>query len=381
MKLVVAPDSFKQCLSSTQVCQAIVEGLRRVWPGPDVRIEAVPMSDGGEGLVEALLAARGGRKHPTTVRGPLGQPVEAFVGLLEDGQTAVIEMASASGLGLIDPQQRDPLRTTTYGTGQLILGALDWQVRRIIVGVGGSATVDGGVGCAQALGVRFFGPDGRVLPDGLGGGDLQRVGRIDASGRDRRLEGVELVVACDVDNRLCGPQGAAAVYGPQKGATPQMVEQLEAGLAHLAGLIERDLGRQVAEMPGAGAAGGLAAGLVGFCGARLRPGVELVMEATGLQQRLVGCDLVITGEGRLDAQSLMGKVISGVGRVARQAGVPVVALVGSVGEGAEAAGQYLDAWLCIQDGPRDLPTAIRRARELLRDAAANLAGIWSAASR
>ena len=375
MKVLVAPDSFKGSLSADAVAQAIAEGLRLVWP--DAVIEQVPMADGGEGTVDALVAATAGRKRSITATGPLGETVEATFGLLGDGRTAVLEMASASGLPLVPPRQRNPLRTTTYGTGQVIAAALDCRVGRLIVGIGGSATVDGGTGCAQALGMKFLDAQGRPLPDGLAGGDLARIDKIDPSQLDRRLDQVEVLVACDVDNPLCGPSGAAAVYGPQKGATPEMVAQLDQGLAHLAELIQRDLGLSIGVVPGAGAAGGLGAGLIAFCKARLQPGVEIVMAQVGLEQRLEDCDLLITGEGQLDSQSVRGKTISGVGRLAKRAGVPVVALVGSIGDGAELALDVVDAYLPIIDRPMVLGCAMARTADMLKATAANLARIWA----
>ncbi len=375
MKVLVAPDSFKGSLSADAVAQAIAEGLRLVWP--DAVIEQVPMADGGEGTVDALVAATAGRKRSITATGPLGETVEAAFGLLGDGRTAVLEMASASGLPLVPPRQRNPLRTTTYGTGQVMAAALDCRVGRLIVGIGGSATVDGGTGCAQALGMKFLDATGRPLPDGLAGGDLSRIDKIDPSQLDRRLDQVEVLVACDVDNPLCGPSGAAAVYGPQKGATPAMVAQLDQGLAHLADLIQRDLGLSIGVVPGAGAAGGLGAGLIAFCKGRLQPGIEIVMRQVGFEQRLENCDLLITGEGQLDSQSVRGKTISGVGRLARRFGVPAVALIGSVGQGADQALEVVDAYLSIIDRPMNLDHAMARTAELLKTTAANLARIWS----
>jgi glycerate kinase len=374
MKVVVAPDSFKGSLSAAEVARAIGEGLGSVWT--DARIELVPLADGGEGTVDALVAATGGRTESVTVAGPLQEPVIASFGMLGSDDTAVLEMASASGLPLVRPEQRNPLKTTTYGTGQLVAAALEHGVRRLIVGIGGSATVDGGAGCAQALGMRFLDSEGRALRPGVAGGELQQIDRIDASGLDPRLREVEVLVACDVDNPLCGPHGAAAIYGPQKGATPEMVTQLDRGLDHLAGLIQRDLGVSVAAMPGAGAAGGLGAGLVAFCNANLRPGIDIVMQQLGLQERIERCDLVVTGEGCLDGQSVRGKTISGVGRLARRAGVPVVALVGSVGDGAELALDIINAYLPIIDRPMDLACAMERTSDMLKSSAANLARIW-----
>jgi glycerate 2-kinase len=354
MRIIVAPDSFKEALSAREACEAIARGIRRVVPA--ARIELIPMADGGEGTVEALIAATGGEIRESEVTGPLGEKVIAKWGLLGDGSgTAVLEMASASGLALVPRERRDPTLTTTYGTGELIRGALDSGAARILAGIGGSATTDGGTGAAQALGVIFLDRRGEALPPGLCGGRLPDVARIHLAARDSRIGRVPVQVACDVDNPLCGPRGAAAIYGPQKGASPQQVELLDRGLAHLADLITRDIGTDVRDIPGAGAAGGLGAGLISFFEATLRPGIELVIDALHFADRIAGADLIITGEGRLDRQSMMGKLIAGIGRVASTADVPVIALVGSAGEGADAALTLIESYHCIS--PPDLPLA------------------------
>lgn len=369
MKIVICPDSFKESLSAREACEAIARGMRRV--RPDARIDLIPMADGGEGTVEALVTATGGTMRRTTVLGPLGEPVEAAWGMTGgDGGTAVLEMAAASGLPLVPSEMRDPERTTTYGTGQLIRAALDAGAAKILLGIGGSATHDGGTGAAQAVGVRFLDEHGAALPDGLCGGRLGDIARIDLSGRDPRMGRTPILVACDVDNPLCGERGAAAVYGPQKGATPEQVERLDRNLAHLADLIERDLSRNIRDFPGAGAAGGLGAGLVAFFDATLEPGVQLVMNAVRFAERIAGADLVITGEGKLDDQSMMGKVIAGVGRAAREAGVPAIALVGTTGEGADAALELLERYHVITPPEMSTPEALARAAELLEAAAA-----------
>jgi glycerate 2-kinase len=366
LKVVIAPDSFKECLAAEAVAAAMAEGVRAA--APKARVVCVPMADGGEGTVRALVAATGGTLRRATVTGPLGEPVESEFGLLGGGRTAVIEMAAASGLPLVPANRRDPTRTTTFGTGELIRAALDLGVRRLILGVGGSATVDGGAGMAQALGVGLLDAAGR--PIGPGGGELARLARIDRASRDPRLATVACDVASDVTNPLVGPHGAALVYGPQKGATPAMVRRLDAALGRLADVIERDLGLGVRDLPGAGAAGGLGAGLVAFLGARLRPGVELVADAVGLKRKLRGAALVLVGEGRLDAQTAFGKVPVGVARVAAGMGIPVVALAGSLGKGWEAVhAAGITACFGIADGPMPLAEAIRRAPELLRRAA------------
>ena len=389
MRVVIASDSFKESLSAEGVCQAIARGVLDAVP--DAEVAVCPMADGGEGTVDALVAATGGSAIATEVCGPLGEPVRATWGMLgtqsEDGATgpsqedgpsaaAVIEMAAASGLPLVPPDQRDPTLTTTYGTGQLVAAALDQGARRIILGIGGSATNDGGAGCAQALGVRFVDADGKALPQELSGGVLKRVHAIDIAGRDGRLADCEVLVACDVDNPLCGPRGAAAVYAPQKGASPERVAQLDDALAHLADVIERDLGCDVRNLPGAGAAGGLGAGLVAFLDATLRPGIEIVTDVVGLADRLAGADLVITGEGRLDAQSMMGKVVYGVGNAAARANVPVVAICGSIGDGADDSLALIRAYFSIIDRPMDLADALSDAERLLRQTAANVMRVF-----
>jgi glycerate kinase len=337
MRIVVAPQEFKGSLSAVQAAQAIAEGLRRALP--DAELTLVPMADGGPGTVEAVVTAKGGRRQKTAVRGPLGGPVDAGWGVI-DGDTAVIEMAAASGLVLVPESRRDPRIASTYGTGQLIAAAVAMGCRRIIVGMGGSATNDGGAGVAQALGARLLDDDGQDLPPG--GAALARLARIDVSGLRPRLGEAQILAATDVFNPLCGPQGASAVYGPQKGATPEMVHELDAALARYAAVIERDLGVRVLDVAGAGAAGGLGAGLVAFLGAEIVPGAKLVADAVGLEQRMAGADLVIAGEGRLDAQTGFGKAPHEVARLARQAGVPVVAIAGALRE--DCGPELLDAF-------------------------------------
>ena len=362
MKVCIAPDSFKESLSAAEVAEAIRRGVLKVAPGAQTVI--VPMADGGEGTVRALVDATGGEFVRETVTGPLGGKVQADYGLLGEGETAVIEMAAASGLPLLPPDERNPMLTTTFGTGELIRSALDRGVKHIIVGIGGSATVDGGAGMAQALGAKLLDEKGEEI--GFGGGELRRLERIDLSGLAPRVASVEVEVACDVTNPLTGPEGAARIYGPQKGATPEMVEALERNLAHLAHVIANDLGKDVGDLPGAGAAGGLGAGLVAFLGAKLRPGVEIVIEASGLRKKMKGCDLVITGEGRLDEQSAFGKTIDGVAGVAKGLGIPVVAIAGSLGKGCEKVlGRGVSAYFSTVPGPGSLQEALTEAAEFL----------------
>jgi glycerate 2-kinase len=367
MKVIVAPDKFKGSLSAAAAAEAMARGVLSALP--DALVDRVPMADGGEGTVDALVAATGGQIREATVAGPLGEPVRARFGLLGDGKTAVVEMAAASGLVLVPADQRDPLRASTTGTGHLLLAAIGAGARRIIVGIGGSATNDGGAGLAQALGFRLLDGSGAPLPPG--GGSLGRLARIDGSGRDRRLEGVEIAVACDVDNPLCGPQGASAVYGPQKGATPETVAELDENLRHLAKIVERDLNCSILDLPGAGAAGGLGGGLVAFAGGRLERGIDLVIRAVGLADRLHGAHLCLTGEGSLDASSAFGKTAVGVARLARKQECPVLALAGMVGAGAEAVlDQGINAYFSICAGPLTLEQSMAGAGPLLERATA-----------
>lgn len=365
MKITIAPDSFKGCLTALEVCQAIEQGLWAVLP--DVEVVSVPMADGGEGTVQSLVEATNGEFVTRTVEGPLGEAVDAVFGVLGDGATAVIEMAAASGLPLVPANMRNPLLTSTYGTGQLILAALEMGCRSLIVGIGGSATTDCGAGMAQALGVKMLGADGAEI-DRVTGGRMAEVARIDVSSLDPRVWEATFRVACDVDNPLFGERGAAHVYGPQKGATPEMVRALDDGLRHFSALMARDLDCDVAEVPGAGAAGGLGAGLMAFCGAKLERGVKIVVDAVGLRERMAGSELVITGEGRIDFQTAFGKTPSGVADVANDLGVPVVAIGGGVALNAtELHSRGFHALFPIVNEPMTLEEAMQpaRARELL----------------
>lgn len=374
MRILCAPDSFKESLTAAEAARAMARGVRKA--APQAQAEECPIADGGEGTVDAMLAATRGTQRLTRVAGPLNQPVQARWGLLgtqpHQPRTAVIEMAAASGLPRVPPHQRDPTRTTTFGTGELIRAALDEQARRIILGIGGSATCDGGCGAAQALGARFLDSHGQIIQEPITGGMLQRIAQIDLSTLDDRLRRAELVVACDVTNPLTGPDGAAYVYGPQKGATPQQVRLLDEGLAHLASLVEQATGQQLHLTPGAGAAGGLGYGAMAFLGGKLRRGIELVLDAVDLERRVRGCDLCLTGEGRLDGQSLSGKAILGVAQAAARQGVPTVALVGSLGPDAQRCLQAgLEGYIVIGEGLSQ-EESIARAASLLEDAAARL---------
>lgn len=365
-RIVIAPDKFKGSLGAVEAARAISVGVLRA--APDAEVDLVPMADGGEGTVEALIAATGGSWHEATVTGPLGEPVRARYGITGDGRTALMEMAAASGYVLVPQERKDPLRTTTRGTGELLMAAMDRGVERVVVGIGGSATNDGGAGFAQAVGYRLVDRDGEEI--GPGGGALAGLAAIDGAGRDGRLDRVSIDVACDVDNPLCGPRGASAVYGPQKGATPEMVEVLDANLRHLEDVLRRDLGADVGDVPGAGAAGGLGAGLMAFAGGRLRRGVDIVLEAARLDERLRGADLCLTGEGSIDGSTAFGKTVAGVGRTARAAGCPAIALAGQVGAGFEAVLELgVSAVFSICSGPLTLDDAMKRAPELLENAA------------
>lgn len=346
MKFICAPDSFKGTLSSEQAARAIAAGIRQVMP--DAEIELCPIGDGGEGTAESIIRATGGRLHDAQVLDPLGRPIVAQWGELPRGDcpasasaidhwtdTAVLDMASASGLTLLAPGDGDPMRTTTFGTGQLIRSALDNGARHIIVGVGGSATCDGGTGCAQALGVRFLDRHDELIIEPLTGQTLDRIAGIDLIARDPRLSHAIVQVACDVTNPFHGPDGAARVYAPQKGASAADVDQLDANLAHLASRIQRETDVDLQQLPGSGAAGGLAGGMASLLGAKLMGGIDLVLDAVRFDHRVAEADHCVTGEGKLDAQSMSGKAVMGVARRAGKQGVPTTALVGCVGQGAQ----------------------------------------------
>jgi glycerate kinase len=326
-KIVIAPDSFKGTMSSIEVCDIIEAGISKV--RPDLAIVKVPIADGGEGTVDSFLTAVGGNKVGVKVKDPLFRDIDSFYGILPDQRTAVIEMAAASGLPLVE-NEKNPYLTSTYGTGQLILDALNRGCRKLIIGLGGSATNDGGVGMAAALGIKFLNDQGQPIP--LTGQGLANLSRIDLSQKDKRLEQLEILAACDVDNPLHGPNGAAYVFAPQKGADEAMVRDLDRNLAHYGEIIRRDLGISVQEIPGSGAAGGLGAGLVAFLGAKLKPGIDIVLDCVGFDQIISDAALVITGEGKIDGQSLRGKVPIGIGTRAKSLKVPVIVIVGDIGD-------------------------------------------------
>lgn len=369
MKIIVAPDSFKGTFSAAEITKRLTEALENHFTGPDGKaaqchVIGIPLADGGEGTAGALVAALGGSIRQTQVAGPLGsdQPVAASWGLYED--KALMDMASAAGLTLLEPSRQNPELTTTYGVGELILAALDEGVKEIIIGIGGSATNDGGMGMATALGVRFL--DGAGEPVGQGGGCLCQIERIDASGLDPRLKTVKVTVMCDVDNPLTGPKGAAHVYSPQKGADPEQVLRLEAGLCHYEALLKDYCGFSVGDIPGAGAAGGLGAGLMAFAGGRLRSGIDVLLDLVHFDEIAADADLVITGEGRIDGQSCHGKVPVGVARRCKDLRPKVIALAGTLGEGAEQVyAQGIDAVVSTVSAPMSVTESLDLASENL----------------
>ncbi|RML57980.1 Glycerate kinase [Pseudomonas syringae pv. pisi] len=377
MKIVIAPDSFKDSLSAQAVADAIASGVAEVWPHAE--LIKCPMADGGEGTIEALLAACNGELMSASVSGPLGAPVTAHWGWLADSRTAIIEMAMASGLQLLTLAQRDACVTSTEGTGQLISAALDAGARRVILAIGGSATNDGGSGMLTALGARFLNADDQPLaPGGLA---LAELARIDLSGFDPRLSNVCIEIAADVDNPLCGPNGASSIFGPQKGASPEQVMALDAALGCFADQTAQVLGEDLRNSPGSGAAGGMGFAAKAYLKASFRAGVEVVADLTGLEQALIGADLVITGEGRFDAQTLRGKTPLGVARVAQRRQVPVIVLAGTLGEGYEQLYAHgIGAAFALVSGPMSLEQACRDTRRLLHERARDVARLWQMAS-
>jgi glycerate kinase len=366
MKIVIAPQSFKGSIFALEAARAIERGVLAA--EPDAETVLVPVADGGDGTLEALVNTTGGQVFRSIVTGPLGQAVEAMWGVMGDGQTAVVEMARASGLALVPLKRRNPRTATTRGTGEIIKEALDRGFTRIIVGLGGSATNDAGAGMASALGARFLDAEGQPLPNG--GAALAKLARIDISGLHPRLREATIIGATDVTNPLCGPTGASAVYGPQKGATPEMVSELDAALKNFAEVVQRDLGKDILELPGSGAAGGLGAGLMAFTGAELRSGIDMVCEILEFDQHLEGADLVITGEGRTDESTIYDKAPVGVARRARAHHVPTIILAGSIGPGYQKLYQHgIAGIVCIADRPMNFERSIARTAELLEGAA------------
>lgn len=370
MLIIIAPDSFTGSLDAVGVARAIAAGVSDA--RADATIECVPMADGGEGTLEVLLAARHGQRREATATGPLGEARTAPIGLIDGASAAVIELAAIAGLTLVPESQRNPLITTSYGVGELIRAALDTGVERIVLALGGSATVDGGAGMMQALGLTLLDHSGRAMPHVVGGGRLSQIASFSTELLDARLGETPITVAADVLSPLCGPNGAAAVFAPQKGADAAAVAELTRGLEHWAGLLEGFAGREIRDEPGAGAAGGAAAPLLALADAQIVPGIDLVIEAVGLRDRLAGADLVITGEGRLDAQSMMGKVVSGVARLARAADVPCAAIVGDVGPGHQLFRDLISPIISLSALAGNPESALREPQRWLTTAARKL---------
>ena len=372
MKIVFAPDKFKMCMKSTTVSRVLQQAFRTVFP--DAELVSVPVSDGGEGMTRALAGALHGELHTVEVTGPDGKPVKAEFAIINNGLTAVFEMASASGLVLVDPRKRDPMTATTYGTGEVIRAILDFGIRDIIIGLGGSATVDGGAGMAQALGYRLMDAYGRDLP--RGGGYLRDLARIAIAGADPRLQETRITTACDVRNPLAGPLGAAQVFGPQKGATPDMVAQLDSNLRHLYAVWERHSMLLPKELPGDGAAGGLGAGLRAFCGAQPKSGAALVLDAIGFGRKIAGAALVVTGEGRTDSQTAEGKLCSAVAEAAHKQNIPVLLISGAVEGSPDVIGKTYDFAFSSSTGRRTLEEAMAAASDDLYFTAVNAAKLF-----
>lgn len=361
MKIVIAPSGFKECLDAEEVASAMERGARRF--DPSIHIHSIPMIDGGEGFAKAIIKLKGGQLHYREVTGPVGQKILSHFGLYEDRhkRTAVIEMAAAAGLKLVPRDQRNPLQTTTCGVGELILSALDLGVDRILIGCGDSGTSDGGAGMAQTLGARFFDESGRLIHI-QGGGDLLRAASVDISRLDKRLDNTIIDVACNWKNVLCGEQGVARIFGPQKGATPEQVEQLAAALEHYASLIQEAVSLDVRLLPGSGASGGLGAGLAAFAGAFLHPRFHIISDYINIEERISEADIVMTAEGSIDFQTPNEKIPSEVARIAKKNNIPVIALTGTIGRGAELnyrAG--IDAYCSIIQKPATLETAMKNA--------------------
>ncbi len=378
MRCIIATDSFKGSNTAQRVCRAIEEGMEKVYPSAEYVI--VPIADGGEGTTDAVLQVSHGERKTVRVTGPLGGAVDAVIGILPD-RKAVIEMAEASGLPLVPEDKRNPMHTTTYGTGELIKAALDCGCDNILIGIGGSATNDCGIGMAQALGVSFLDDQGCEIA--LGADSIDKIVTIDLEKLDPRIKDAHITVACDVTNPLCGPQGASATYGPQKGATPEMVETLDASLKYCATLVEEQLGVSIADIPGSGAAGGLGGGLVGFLGAELKPGIDAVLSIVAFDDLIKDADLVITGEGKLDFQTVFGKVPAGVAKWTKSVkDIPVIAIVGDIGEGFEDVYEIgIDVVISTVNKAMSLNEAMDRSRELLVETGERVGRLLSVGER
>ena len=374
MKILIAPDSFKDCMSAREVASALGRGIQKILP--EAGLQLVPMADGGEGTVESVIDATGGKRIEVPVMDPLMREISSFYGITGDGRTAVIEMAAASGLELLEPEERDPWITSTFGTGQLIADALDRGCSKVMLGIGGSATNDCGAGMAEALGVRFSGRYGKLSV--RGGGALAEVDSLHMEGLDSRIADAAFVVACDVSNPLTGPRGASAIYGPQKGADKSMVEKLDRNLTHFAGVIEKQLGKEISKVPGSGAAGGLGAGMMAFLNATLMRGTQMIAELCGLEEKIRQADLVITGEGKMDAQTKFGKTPFGVAQLAKEHGKVVIGVAGTLEEDAGTLYQEgFDLLLSIQEKPGDLAAALLGAGPLLERTGERIARLIS----
>ncbi len=362
MKVVAAPQTFKGSISALNAAEAISIGVKNIYPSAEVIL--CPVADGGDGTLETLVEVSNGNIVECVVEGPTGTPVEAQWGAMGDEQTAVIEMARTSGLALLDLNERDPLNASTYGLGEAILSALDQNYRKFIIGIGGSATNDGGAGMAQAVGISLKDEFGKEIP--RGGAALSKLHSIDTAGMDPRIKQSEFMVACDVNNPLTGPEGASAVYGPQKGATPEMITQLDEALKNFAETILRDLGEEVEHISGAGAAGGLGAGMMAFMGGTLKPGVDIVLDTVGLADKLKGTDIVITGEGGIDFQTVYDKAPIGVAKLAKTLGIPTIALAGLVGKDFQVVHKDgIESVFSIVNGPMTLENASSNAHRLI----------------
>lgn len=372
MKFILAPDSFKESMTAKEACISMENGIRKVFK--DATCIHVPMADGGEGTVDALIESTNGNLHEVEVTAPLGNKVKAKFGILGDGKTAVIEMAEASGIHLVKLEDRNPLLTTTFGTGELIKYALDMNIERIIIGLGGSATNDGGVGMLQALGASFKDSDGKEIA--FGGGVLKDLCTIDLSGFDKRIYDVKIEVACDVKNPLTGENGASFVFGAQKGGNKETLEELDSNLKHYAEVVKRDMGKEIDKVEGAGAAGGLGAALIGFCNGKLESGIDLVIKYSDLEDKVRKADFVFTGEGSIDFQTKFGKTPIGVAKIAKKYNIPVIAFGGRIGEGIdELYSLGIDSVIGITPGIISLDEALSKGKDNLEISAENVVRI------
>ena len=372
MKFVLAPDSFKESMTAKEVCIAMENGIRKIYK--DVECIHVPMADGGEGTVQSLVDATEGVLYKEEVTAPLENKVIATYGILGDGETAIIEMAEASGLQLVPREKRNPLITTSYGTGELIISALNKGVKKILIGLGGSATNDAGVGMLQALGIRFIDEDGQDV--GFGGGELSKIVDIDMSSFDNRILNVDIEVACDVKNPLTGENGASFVFGAQKGGNKETLEELDSNLKHYAEVVKRDMGKEIDKVEGAGAAGGLGAALIGFCNGKLESGIDLVIKYSNLEEKVKDADFVFTGEGSIDFQTKFGKTPIGVAKVAKKYNIPVIAFGGRIGEGIdELYSLGIDSVIGITPGVISLDEALSKGKDNLEISAENVVRI------